>query len=96
MEITDKFEEKAKKVSNRQFNIPQNSKQADYIQEASEWIGQARQILDDLIEESITELTPHVTRNFNRVNRAVLIASQWLDKAGVTQTEPPSIENERK
>jgi len=96
MDNTLKTQDKEKKVNSRQFNIPQNSKQADYIQEASEWIGQARQILDDLIEESITELTPHVTKNFNRVNRAVLIASQWLDKTGVTQTTPPSIENERK
>lgn len=97
MDNAAKLEEKAKKVTtSRTYKIPENSKQADYIQEAAEWINQAREIHDQLMKQVIAAGQASIATQLFDANRAIHNAGQWLEMTGVTETTPPSIESVRK
>lgn len=96
MDNVEKLEEKAKKVSNRTYKIPENSKQADNIQEAAEWINHAIEIHDQVVKQVIASGNASIATQLLDANRAIVNAGQWLEMTGVTKTTPPSIENVRK
>ena len=96
MDNAAKLEEKAKKVSNRDYKIPPNSKQADYIQEAAEWMNQAREIHDQVMRLVIASGQSQIATQLLEANKAIVNAGQWLERTGVTEMTPPSIESLRK
>lgn len=94
MENSQKFRGNSKEMPNKPFEIPLNSNPAKFIKEASEWMNEALQTHEKLLTG--TELPHHVMTALLESQSFVLNASRWLEKTGVTQTEPPSIESKRK